>query len=131
MAIGTAALDHIERLSVARIVKHRRSMLEVLRTELPSIGFECLTDPSSGGPVIAFSYKGDPASLKARLNAERIAISVYPQRIRISPSVYNRTDEVLHRIDELRRFARDSAWFRPSRSKSAAANGTASVVPSI
>jgi selenocysteine lyase/cysteine desulfurase len=75
-------------------------MLQLLQSKLPALGFEPLTPVDSTSPIVSFSYK-DAAKLKPRLEAAGISISLYKDRIRISPSIYNDTADMLKLINAL------------------------------
>ncbi len=83
------SLNYLLDTGVDNIQAHRIPLLKKLQAELPSRGFIPLTPAESTSPVISFAYKNAETILKPRLDAARVNISVYPHRIRISPSVYN------------------------------------------
>lgn len=93
LACVAQSLSYIEALGVERIVRHRQPLLDRLRQDLPKYGFKALTPSGSASPVLAFTYKGATRFAKP-LRAAKIQISVYENRIRISPSVYNDMDDV-------------------------------------
>lgn len=87
-ALG-ASLGYIQGLGVETIAAHRKPMLERLRREMPRLGFTCLTPEGARGPLIVFSKQNAAQTYGAKLQAAKVDVSVYPHRIRISPSVYN------------------------------------------
>jgi len=101
LATVSASLDYIEALGVNAIVRHRQPLLDRIQAELPKHGFEALTPSGSRSPIVAYACKDADKRFSARLQAERIQISVYESRIRISPSVYNTMDDVEHLLNVL------------------------------
>jgi selenocysteine lyase/cysteine desulfurase len=97
LACVTGSLDYIASIGVDAIVRHRQPLLRKLQAALPERGFTALTPLESRSPVIAFAYKGAQQRFADRLRAEKIRISTYESRIRISPSVYN-TEEDIDRL---------------------------------
>lgn len=93
LACVARSLTYILSLGVDRIVQHRQPLLDHLREELPKHGFQPLTPPGSSSPVLTFGYKG-AARFAKPLRDANIRISVYQNRIRISPSVYNDMSDV-------------------------------------
>ncbi|HWA35541.1 MAG TPA: aminotransferase class V-fold PLP-dependent enzyme [Cyclobacteriaceae bacterium] len=83
------SLGYLLDTGVPNIQSHRLPFIKKLQAELPSRGFLPLTPPESTSPVISFAFKDAEKILKPKLEAARVNISVYPHRIRISPSVYN------------------------------------------
>jgi selenocysteine lyase/cysteine desulfurase len=53
-----------------------------------------MTPAESQGPILAFGVKGAEQRFRDRLRASNIQISVYPNSVRISPSVYNNEDDI-------------------------------------
>lgn len=94
LACLTRSLTYIQSIGVEAIMRHRKPLLDRLRQELPKRGFSPLTPPDSSGPILVFSYKGAAARFGKALRDARIQISVYENRIRISPSVYNDLDDI-------------------------------------
>jgi selenocysteine lyase/cysteine desulfurase len=94
LATVTASLDYIEALGVDTIVRHRQPLLDRLQAELPRHGFAALTPSGSRSPIVAYACKDASKRFAARLQAEYLQISVYENRIRVSPSVYNTMDDV-------------------------------------
>lgn len=93
LACVAQSLTYIQALGVDRIAEYRKPLIDRLRQELPQYGFKALTPPGTNSPVLAFSYKG-ASRFATPLRDARIQISVYENRIRISPSVYNDMDDV-------------------------------------
>lgn len=94
------SLEYLVTTGPAKIQAYRLPMLQLLQSKLPALGFEPLTPVDSTSPIVSFSYK-DAAKLKPRLEAAGISISLYKDRIRISPSIYNDTADMLKLINAL------------------------------
>jgi selenocysteine lyase/cysteine desulfurase len=94
LAMAIASLDYVEKLGPANIARHRQPLIARLQDEMPKLGFMPLTPKDTTGPIVAFSYKDAATRLEPLLKAERIKISTYDNRIRISPSVYNDMDDI-------------------------------------
>jgi selenocysteine lyase/cysteine desulfurase len=94
LACVAGSLDYIASIGVDAIVRHRQPLLQELRAKLPALGFTALTPLDPPSPIVAFACKDAQKRFAARLRAEKIRISVYEHRIRVSPSVYNTMDDV-------------------------------------
>jgi selenocysteine lyase/cysteine desulfurase len=94
LAMAIASLDYVQGLGPANIAHHRQPLIARLQKEMPKLGFMPLTPKDATGPIVAFSYKDAATRLDPLLKAERIKISTYDNRIRISPSVYNDMDDI-------------------------------------
>ncbi len=103
LACVTGTLDYIAKIGVEAIVRHRQPLMRELQSTLPKHGFTALTPPGSRSPVIAFAYKGAQQRFAERLRAEKIRISTYENRIRISPSVYNTEEDIARLVSVLSR----------------------------
>ena len=55
----------------------------------------------STSPIVSFAYKDAADKLKPKLDKAAINISLYQNRIRISPSVYNDMQDIHRLIDAL------------------------------
>lgn len=93
LACVAESLNYIESIGVEAIARHRKPMADYLAAELPRLGFEQLTPAGTQGPVLAFGYKGAQRFSKP-LHDAGVRISIYENRIRISPSVYNSMQDV-------------------------------------
>ena len=94
LACVAGTLDYIASIGVDAIVRHRQPLLQELQSRLPALGFTALTPPDSLSPIVAFACKDAQKRFAARLRAEKIRISIYENRIRVSPSVYSTMDDV-------------------------------------
>jgi selenocysteine lyase/cysteine desulfurase len=103
LAMLSAGLDYVSALGVANIARHRALLIARLQDELPKKGFQPLTPKETTGPIVAFSHRDAAKKFDSLLKAERIKISTYDNRIRISPSVYNDMEDVERLIKALSR----------------------------
>ena len=60
---------------------------------MPNLGFECVTPAGTTSPIITFTM-AEGAGVRERLNKAGIDISVYPNHLRFSPSIYNDLTDV-------------------------------------
>lgn len=91
------SLDYLLNTGVAKIEQYRKPMLDLLQQKLPAMGFMPLTPPDSTSPIVSFAFKDAYVNLKPKTDAAGINIQLYKNRIRISPSVYNDTEDI-HRL---------------------------------
>ncbi|MBS0334711.1 MAG: aminotransferase class V-fold PLP-dependent enzyme, partial [Proteobacteria bacterium] len=89
LAVAVAGLDHVLALGPAAIARSRRPLMDQLRAGLTGGGFTPLTPPGGDGPIFACATPDAEARFGKALAARSVRISLYPQRLRISPSVYN------------------------------------------
>jgi len=101
LATVSASLQYVSAVGVERITRHRQPMLDQLRSKLPSAGFVPLTASGSSSPVICFACRDAKKRFAGPLQQEKIRISLYEHRIRVSPSVYNTMDHIDHLIEVL------------------------------
>ncbi len=83
------SLSYLLETGVNNIQDHRQPLIRKLQTELPKLGFTAMTPMDSTSPIVTFAFKDTDRILKPRLDAASINISLYQNRFRISPSVYN------------------------------------------
>lgn len=99
LAIVSTAMDYVLNHGVAAIARHRQPLVDHLQEALSKApGFVPLTSRGSESPIVAFAVQGAQARFAARLKTQGIGISVYENRLRISPSVYNDIGDVEHLI---------------------------------
>lgn len=94
LAAVSAGLDFISQVGVDGIVRHRAPLTEAIHEGLSSAGLTPLTAKGSASPIVAFAVQDLEARLGPGLKAAGITVSLYPHRIRISPSVYNTLADV-------------------------------------
>ena len=93
LAALTYSLPWIHELGVSNIQSHATELNRKLRSEMPRLGFACITPESSLGTIIGFAVKDD-ATTSARLRAKKIDVGLSRGRMRVSPSIYNTTADV-------------------------------------
>jgi selenocysteine lyase/cysteine desulfurase len=82
------SLQYIQDLGVANIHQYSQSLIAELRSEVPKLGFPCITPENAQGPLVAFELS-DPATTAAKLQRANIDVTISGHRMRVSPSVYN------------------------------------------
>lgn len=102
LAVSVASLDYVLAQGVDRMAAHRTGLLVRIRDGLAGSGFIPLTPDTSRGPIIAYAVKDADRRFDPALRAAGIRISTYPERIRISPSIYNGADDVDRLLQVLR-----------------------------
>ena len=86
-ALG-AAIPYLREIGVDRIEEHRQPLLDLLREQMPRLGFECVTPAGTTSPIITFTM-AEGTGIGEQLNRAGIDISVYPNHLRFSPSIFN------------------------------------------
>jgi selenocysteine lyase/cysteine desulfurase len=94
LAAAVGALSYINDIGVDRIARHREPLLQRLQQELPQHGFSPLTPPQFQGPSLVFASEGMGPRFHQVLQDEKIFVTLYKNRIRISVSVYNDMDDI-------------------------------------
>jgi selenocysteine lyase/cysteine desulfurase len=95
LAAGHASIASIIELGIEAIVRHREPLIAQLRAALSrQPGFVPLTPEDSPGPILAFGIKDAEKRFRDRLRDRNIQISVYPNGVRISPSIYNNEGDI-------------------------------------
>jgi selenocysteine lyase/cysteine desulfurase len=95
LATGHASIASIIEMGIEAIVRHREPLIAQLRAALSrQPGFVPLTPKESRGPILAFGIKDAERRFRDRLRDRNIQISVYPNGVRISPSIYNNEDDI-------------------------------------
>ncbi len=89
-------------LGIERIEAHRQPMLELLQHELPARGFLPLTPKGSRSALVAFAVEDAQQRFAAPLAEAGIYVQFYPNRLRISPSIYNDMADIERLLDVLR-----------------------------
>jgi selenocysteine lyase/cysteine desulfurase len=101
LAVARGSLDYVQALGVEAIARHRQPLIDELRDALEGRGFTPLTPRGAGGPVLAFAVRDAAARFDRQLANDRVRISTYQHRIRISPSVYTTRDDLKHLVASL------------------------------
>ena len=81
---------------------HNQMLVNRLKDELPEIGLSLHTHVDSKGPYVVAGASGVGAKIQPALERAAIKISVYENRMRIAPSVFNDMDEIEHLISILK-----------------------------
>jgi len=89
LAAAAGALQYIEEIGVERIARHREPLLRRLREELPKHGFTPVTPADAQGPYIVFAREGVGQRFRQALTDEKIFVTLYKDKVRVSASVYN------------------------------------------
>ena len=99
VALG-ASLPALARVGLEAVRAHRQPLLRRLAEELPRLGFAPMVSAEEAlraeGSIGAYVYP-DAAQFSDRLAARGVNITVYKNRIRVSPSMFNS----MHDIDAL------------------------------
>jgi len=83
------SLPYLRRLGVENIQAFRQPLLRRLHEEMPRLGFTSITPPESPSALVSFTMTGAERRFADRLKAANVAVSLYGDRIRISPSIFN------------------------------------------
>ena len=94
------SLAYLLEIGVEALAAHRGALLSRLRDRLPSIGARILTPASAGAPILAFAPRNIHA-VPARLKRAGIFATVYDDRVRVAPTLFNDTDDIDALIDAL------------------------------
>lgn len=96
IALG-ASLPRLAAVGLETIQAHRSRLLRRLAEELPRLGFVPMVSPEealrAAGSLAAYAY-ADAGRLSDRLETRKISITIYRNRIRISPSVFNSMGDI-------------------------------------
>jgi selenocysteine lyase/cysteine desulfurase len=95
------SLEYILNTGTEKIQNHRQSMISLLQQKLPGLGFLPLTPIDSISPIVSFAYKNAYDKFNSKLIQAGINISMYKNRIRVSPSVFNGLEDVEKLVDAL------------------------------
>ncbi len=85
----SVSIPYLRRLGVEKIQAYRQPMLKRLHEEMPRLGFTSITPAETPSPLIAFTMDGAERRFGDRLRAKKVAVSLYGDRIRIAPSIFN------------------------------------------
>jgi selenocysteine lyase/cysteine desulfurase len=99
LATAQASIRSINDMGIDAIARHREPLLGELRAQLSRrTGIVALTPPESHGPILALGVKDAQRRFRDRLLASQIQISLYPNGLRISPSIYNDQEDIAQLI---------------------------------
>lgn len=109
-ALGTVALGvvsqlhhslgYIETLGLDRIAAHRQALLDRLRAGLEAKAVRVLTPEGRQSPIFAFAPQ-DIAAAAKRLDAAGVFLSVYGDRLRVGPSMFNDFGDIDRLLDAI------------------------------
>ena len=102
VAITKESLKYILDKGVDNIHAHNQKLVNRLKDELPEIGIGLHTTKESKGPYVVAGYDGIGEKVRPALERAAITISVYENRVRIAPSVFNDMDEIEHLLGVLK-----------------------------
>lgn len=102
VAMLKESLKYILNLGVDNIHAHNQMLVDRLKDELPEIGLTLHTFKDSKGPYVVAGTPGIGAKVRPALDRAAIKISVYENRMRIAPSVFNDMDEIEHLVSVLK-----------------------------
>lgn len=88
------SLDYILNLGVDRIMAHRQPLMAALRKGLTDRGYVVVTPPESRTPIMTCVLEGARDKLAAPLAAAKVQITLSRNRFRITPSVFNDSDDI-------------------------------------
>jgi selenocysteine lyase/cysteine desulfurase len=100
LATLSYSLPWIQQIGMANIQQHAHKLNAILRSELPRIGYPCVTPEDAGASIITFTVKDDKATA-AKLKAKNVDVSRNPGRMRVSPSIYNNEADIQALIEAL------------------------------
>ena len=95
------SLPWLRRLGAKKIQAYRRPLLERLHDEMPRLGFTSITPRETPSPLIAFTMAGAEHRFAERLRAANVSVSLYGDRIRVSPSIFNDERDIETLLDAL------------------------------
>ena len=87
------SLEYLATIGVLEIEAHRLPLLAQLKSELPLLGYPLLTPVESRSPFVVCSC-ANSEGLSDRLRSARVKISLRPDRLRVSPSVFNDQSDI-------------------------------------
>lgn len=83
------SIPYLRRIGPDKIQAHRQPLLRKLHQELPRLGFTAITPADSPSALISFTMSGAEKRFAERLKQARVSVSLYGDRMRISPSLFN------------------------------------------
>lgn len=95
LATAEASIGSINKLGIDAIARHREPLMSELPARLSHIpGYVPLTPQDSQGPILAYGIKDAEMRFRDRLLANRVQVSLDPNGVRISPSIYNNLEDI-------------------------------------
>ena len=90
----SVSLPYLQRLGPANIEAYRQPLLRRLYEELPRRGWTPITPPETRSALASYTLPGAEARFSDRLKAANVAVSLYGDRMRVAPSVFNDMDDI-------------------------------------
>ena len=87
------SLDYILTVGVEALARHRAGLLTPLRERLVERGARILTPEDAAGPILAFAPP-NLAQAGPRLETAGVFASVYEDRVRVAPTLFNDADDI-------------------------------------
>jgi len=89
------SLPYIRAIGVEKIQAYRQPMIQKMQVEMPRLGFKPLTPLESTSSLLAFELKESSSrSVFDRLRQRKIHVRVGPNFLRVSPSIFNDTNDI-------------------------------------
>lgn len=89
-----ASIDYVTKIGVDTICQYRRPLMTRLYAGMAERSYKALTPPEQNSPVATFSRAGLGDALRQRLRARNVTVSVGPNFVRISPSIFNTAADI-------------------------------------
>lgn len=89
-----AALEYLERIGIPRIEEHTVGLARRLQDGVVSQGYRLSTPTGNKSSIVAFQLAKDPAALAAALTAARVDVTVREHEVRVSPALFNTSDDI-------------------------------------
>lgn len=95
------SLELLERVGVDAIHAWRQPLLARLQEAVPRLGYQPMTPPDSSSALVSFAQRDVGKRLAPKLKAAGVAVTLYRNYFRVSPSFYNGSDDVERLIEAL------------------------------
>jgi selenocysteine lyase/cysteine desulfurase len=95
------SLNYIHALGVETIQAYRQPIIEHARRELPRFGLEPMTPEDSTSALISFARRDARSVFAERLEAAGVEVSLWPNRLRVSVSVFNTIEDIDRLVEAL------------------------------
>lgn len=95
------SLPYLQQVGVGNIHSARQPLLRRLHEALPRMGWTAITPPESTSALVTFTLPGAESRFGARLAAAKISVSLYGDRMRVSPAIFNTADDVERLVEVL------------------------------
>lgn len=97
----SVSLPYLERVGIANIHSARQPLLRRLHEAMPPLGWTAITPAESTSALAAFTMPGAEARFADRLRAAKVSVSIFGDRMRVSPAVFNTADDIEALIEVL------------------------------